>query len=261
MHPDDVILNDYVDESLTGEALEQVRRHLGTCASCHEQVTDLLRVKRAAAALREQPIDPPARVWSRIERATAPTRPSARPAFFDTWASLAAAAVIVMAVAYGLFAGGLALGRRQVPTEPPDAQIAALRQEVRDMRQTLMLSLLQQRSASERLNGVRWADRLDNPGSEVEAALLDTLMHDPNMNVRLATVDALKRFGADAEVRRGAVAALGQQTSPLVQLALIDFVAETSDRGSTDALRRLSQDPMVDQAVRQRAALAAQRIG
>ena len=55
--------------------------------------------------------------------------------------------------------------------------------------------------------------------------------------------------------------ALGRQTSPLVQISLIAFFAETNGPGSADVLRRLSQDQMVDQAVRARAALAAQRVG
>jgi HEAT repeat protein len=129
------------------------------------------------------------------------------------------------------------------------------------MRQMMTLSLLQQQSASERLNGVMWTGRIDNPGNEIVAALLDTLMHDPNVNVRLATVDALKRFGANDAVRRGAIEALGRQTSPLVQLALIDFVVETDGAESAATLRRLSQDPTVDQAVRARAALGLQHVG
>jgi hypothetical protein len=139
--------------------------------------------------------------------------------------------------------------------------MASLRQEVRDMRQTIMLSLLQQQSASERLNGVMYTNRIENPGNEVVAALLDTLMHDPNSNVRLATIDALKRFGANADVKRGTIEALDRQTSPLVQLALIDFLVETNGAASAPALRRLSEDPMADQAVRARAALAVQRVG
>ena len=39
-----------------------------------------------------------------------------------------------------------------------------------------------------------------------------------------------------------------------MQIALIDFVVETKDKEAIDALRRLSEDAMVDEAVRGRAA-------
>ena len=106
-----------------------------------------------------------------------------------------------------------------------------------------------------------FTSQIEQPGGEVTLALLDTLMHDPNVNVRLATIDALKRFAGGENVRRGVLEALARQTSPLVQIALIDYVVETNDRGAADALRRLSSDPMLDQAVRGRATQALQQIG
>jgi HEAT repeat protein len=128
------------------------------------------------------------------------------------------------------------------------------------MRQMVTLSLMQQQSASERLKGVTWTGQIDQPGSEVVTALLDTLMHDPNVNVRLASVDALRRFAERESVRRGAADALPRQTSPLVQIALIDFLVDVGGRESSTTFRGLSQDPMLDQAVRERAAWALQQV-
>jgi hypothetical protein len=87
----------------------------------------------------------------------------------------------------------------------------------------------------------------------VANALLDALSNDPNVNVRLASVDALKRFATQESVRRGAVTALEQQTSPLVQIALIDFVVEAGLRDAGSTLRRLAGNGMVHEAVRARA--------
>ena len=54
------------------------------------------------------------------------------------------------------------------------------------MREMLMLSLMQQQSATERLRGVSGSMQIDQPGTEIVRALLETFMHDPNVNVRLA---------------------------------------------------------------------------
>ena len=257
MHPDETVLNSYVDEELGHAERLDVRQHLDECATCRSIVDGLRAVTRAAAALHDTPLEPPDDAWTRIQRGIDPRRQ----AHGFTWRSGLAVAAAMLLVVAASFGGGVAVGRQLASTSKPDPQLASLRQEVRDMRQMVTLSLLQQQSASERLNGVMWTDRLENPGAEVIAALLDTLMHDSNVNVRLATVDALKRFSTNTNVRHGAVEALAKQSSPLVQIALIDFMVETRASESADVLRRLSQDPQVNQAVRGRAELGLQRIG
>jgi len=108
---------------------------------------------------------------------------------------------------------------------------------------------------------VSWTGNIDRPSAEVVSALLDALMHDPNVNVRLATIDALERFASRDDVRRDTVQAVQQQRSPLVQIALIDFMVTTNDRQSAPVLRRLSMDPQVNDAVRARAAWGLQQLG
>lgn len=170
---------------------------------------------------------------------------------------LAAAAILLI---------GVAIGRFGVPesTRPPadsSSEIAAMRSEMRELREMVSLSLMQQQSASDRLKGVTWTGQLDRPSGEVLSALLDALMHDPNVNVRLATIDALERFASREDVRQAAIEAVDRQMSPLVQIALIDFLVKTNERQSAPTLRRLAQDPQVNDAVRSRAAWGLQHLG
>ncbi len=106
-----------------------------------------------------------------------------------------------------------------------------------------------------------WTGQIDEPGAEVSSVLLDMLVRDPNANVRLAAIDALRRFGDREAVRLGALEALKYQSSPMVQIALIDFVAEVNGADAADALKRLSDDPLVNATVRARAAAVLQRVG
>jgi len=169
-----------------------------------------------------------------------------------------AAAVLILAA----YVGGR-YSTRNVPA-PGDAlqasNLAELRGELRQMREMLTLSLMQQQSATERLRGVSGSAQIDQPGNEIVGALLDTLMHDPNVNVRLACVDALRRFSGQEQVRLGTVQALNQPSFPLVQIALIDYLVETRDKAAADALRRLSEDSMVNEAVRGRAVWGLQQL-
>jgi hypothetical protein len=171
-----------------------------------------------------------ARFWS----------PVLRPA----WAGVFGAAALVV---------GVGVGRYTSTPSSGAGDLAALRAEVGDLRQMVSLSLLQQQSASERLKGVAWAADLDGSDTVVVSALLETLANDPNVNVRLASVDALRRFAERDAVRTGAVEALARQTSPLVQMALIDFVVEARLTAAKDTLSKLAMDDTVHQTVRARA--------
>jgi hypothetical protein len=182
----------------------------------------------------------------------------ARPRLLRSYAiqGLAAAAVLLIGIAIGWLAASA-----RSSTASSNEQMAAMRGELRDLREMVSLSLMQQPSASERLKGVSWTGNIDRPSAEVVSALLDALMHDPNVNVRLATIDALERFASRDDVRRDTVQAVQQQRSPLVQIALIDFMVTTNDRQSAPVLRRLSMDPQVNDAVRARAAWGLQQLG
>ena len=88
------------------------------------------------------------------------------------------------------------------------------------------------------------------------SVLLDILTHDSNVNVRLATVDALRQFGDQPFVRRGIVDAITRQESPMVQAALIDLAVDLREKESVKALQQLSQNQNANAIVRQRAAKA-----
>ena len=193
-----------------------------------------------------------------VEHAHAPTRPRA----FHSYVlqGLAAAALIVIGIGIGWVAGS----GRTAPAQAPagtSSELAAMRSEMHDLREMVSLSLMQQQSASERIKGVTWTGTLDRPSGEVVSALLDALMHDPNVNVRLATIDALERFASRDDVRRGTIQAVESQPSPLVQIALIDFMVKTNERESATTLRRLAMDPQANDAVRARAAWGLQQLG
>ena len=120
MHPNELTLSEYVDHALGRDEQAQVARHLETCEACRQLVDDFREIARAASAL--EPVVPPQRVWSRIEkeigdraRGVNVGRPGAR-AVSASWTWLAAAAVLVLAVFIGI---------RFVPSGPPDPGLAA----------------------------------------------------------------------------------------------------------------------------------------
>jgi hypothetical protein len=165
-------------------------------------------------------------------------------------------------VACAFLVVGLAVGRLSVkpaPAEDP-TRLARLSGEVRDMRRLVTVSLLERQSAADRLKGVDYSYRVESPEPEVLDALVRTLITDSNVNVRLAAFDAIARFAQAPRVRNDLRRALAVQDSPLVEIALIDWVADNRDRDSERVLREIAARPDVHPAVKQRVEQTLQRL-
>ena len=94
--------------------------------------------------------------------------------------------------------------------------ISVLQNEVQDMRQTIAVSLLQKPSAVERLRGVNLSYKVDRPHAEMIDTLLKTLDKDPNVNVRLAAVEALYFFHENPKVKKVLVVEINPDVIALI---------------------------------------------
>lgn len=134
-------------------------------------------------------------------------------------------------------------------------ELVELRNRVDSMGQLVAFSLHQQQSGTRRLQGVLAAFDGPSSGDRILAELLNTLTFDPSTNVRLSALEALYAHADRDAVRAGVLAALPRENSPLVQVAMIDFVAAARDRAAAPALEEITRTFSLDKAVRE----AAQR--
>ena len=121
------------------------------------------------------------------------------------------------------------------------------------MQQMVSLSLLKQNSTSERLQGVSWSTRVVEPSEPLLSALMNTIDSDPNVNVRIAAAEALYVFGDVPGVTDKLIHSLSQQTSPLVQITVIDLLAGIQEKKSIEALRSLIENQDVNPTVKEHA--------
>lgn len=117
MHPNEDLINGYVEGTLGPAERAEVDRHLEGCSDCRQLAADLAEIRRVAGTL--DPREPPARAWLRLERAIhVESRHAADAATADSvgggrWkaiAILSAAAVLVVATFVGLRYGFLNRG-------------------------------------------------------------------------------------------------------------------------------------------------------
>ncbi|MEN6561552.1 MAG: HEAT repeat domain-containing protein [Acidobacteriota bacterium] len=257
---------DYLTGDLDEAGRAEVQAHILGCQACRQDLENLTVVWAKLGVLpEEQPgsvvrarfyamLEDERRKIARAAAAAAAPRSRfagrfsfRRPAFA---ASFSAFLLLV-----GLGAGWLISGARR-----GGGSYAALSRQVQDMRQQVALSLLNDPSASERIQGVGYTAEVKNPSDATLAALFKAVDADPNPNVRLAAVDALYLFRDRPGVRESLVRSLSVQTYPLVQVALIDFLVEVREAKAADALKKLIDAGELTPDVKKRAEQGLQQI-
>ncbi len=128
------------------------------------------------------------------------------------------------------------------------------------MQQTVSLLLLKQSSPSQRLLGVNKTAQVTEPDRELLTSLLETVNTDPNVNVRLAAVDALYLYRDRPGVRNALLASLDRQQHPMVQIALIDLLVAMREHRALQSLKDLLNDQQINEYVRERAEWGIQQL-
>jgi hypothetical protein len=259
---------DYLTGDIDPAAEAELRAHIAACAPCRAELESLSALWAKLGVLpREQPSGRlRAGFYAMLEdykrdldreaagsRETGRTKPFLQELFSfrkPAYAFSLALALLVVGIGTGYFlrAGG---GQKE---------IAALHREVSDMRQTVALNMLDRPSATDRLEAVGWSSKVDDPDERTLRALVDTLNNDPNVNVRLAAVDALYLFRSHPLVKDSLIRALAAQDSPLVQVALIDLLVEIREGRAVEALKNLIQNARLNPEVRKHAELGLKQI-
>jgi hypothetical protein len=137
---------------------------------------------------------------------------------------------------------GLAVGYTLRSPAQKDEQIGMLRGEISDLKEMMMLSMLEKESATDRLKAVSLTQGMDQASLKVTSALLQTLNNDENVNVRLAALEALMPYSKDSQIREALIRSIAQQKSPLVQVALAELMAELQEKGAIDELKKILED-------------------
>ena len=158
-------------------------------------------------------------------------------------------AFAILLLVIGLSAGYL-LHRPGQTAISYNSKIDSLSAQVSEMKQLMMLSLLHDPSASQRMLAVSYTDEISNVDLKVIDALFTTLNEDPNVNVRLATLEALVKLSDEPKVREGLVRSISLQDSPLMQSAIADVMVKLREKSSIQSLQKLLNKKDLNQMVK-----------
>jgi hypothetical protein len=148
---------------------------------------------------------------------------------------------------------GVAVGYLIRPSSPADTkEIADLGKQMTEMKEMMMLTLLEKESATDRLKAVSLTEDMSRASEKVTGALLETLNNDENVNVRLAALDALRPYANNSVVREELIRSIARQESPLVQVALADMMAALQVKSSVRELEKLLKNDRTPSDVKNR---------
>lgn len=243
------MLIEYLDQSLDTGLAVVMKKHIDSCPVCQQEVQE---VQELLLAMKGAPLEKPTgalrdnfntllqselnmvsmtHLLEENETDTAgetETRRSPGPGLATDGKLLPFSNPIwKVAAAILLLVGGAWIGavyQEKKDTQPN--QLTALQKEVKEMKQVLLFSLIDDESASQRIKAVSYAEEMPNPDQPVVDALMNTLNNDKNGNVRLAALYSLARWADNHTVRDSLVLSLGKQTEPIVQIVLINLLAE-----------------------------------
>jgi HEAT repeats len=167
------------------------------------------------------------------EKRALKTKPSFSLPDWDFLFPRLALATVLMAI--GFFAGYF------VQSPSKSNEVNQLTEEVSELKEMVMLGLLEKESATQRLKAVSLTSEMDGASEKVTNALFAALTMDENVNVRLAALDALKPYSKDGAVRAKLIESIVVQDSPLVQMAMAELMVSIQEKKSVDALKQLLQ--------------------
>ncbi len=146
---------------------------------------------------------------------------------------------------------GLFIGWWMLPSQDQQQDIQQLSNEIQSMKEMMMLTLIEQPKAQERIRAVNLAAELPKADAKVVNALIATLNNDDNVNVRLASLESLVRYVDEPNVRQALVDALKMQESPLVLIAIADVLVAIQERSSVETMEQL-QESVQDEFVKEK---------
>ena len=264
-----------LDRRTAATAHLEARAHLAGCPDCQREFSALSqtlaaldamptpsptpRLRQNFYAMLEEEKHSAASMFAATERGHRLRRASLLRWLF---APVGAAALLLLG-----FLGGARYASAPTPAVPDNSaalrgEVAELRKKMDTMSKLVYTSFLeqQQRPAGDRLRGVLTSATVESPDDRVLNDLIGSLALDPSTNVRLRALEALYPHADKPVVRAGVLASLPREQSPLVQVAMIDFLAAARDHEAGPALEKISVNEAADRSVRDAARRALTQL-
>lgn len=235
------LIADYSGNNLDRASKTIVEEHIKSCASCtktHREFIHLIdTIKQVQEEVPDTDLELAFNDMLAQEKAVLNHAKSVvfKPKNNGFKSILKVAAALVLMIASYLF------GSYKSNTSQTN-EIAALRLENTEMQTIATLSLMENESASKRLQAVSYAKAFAKPDNEILSVLISKMNYDKHTNVRLAAANALAKFAENTKVRNALINALETEGNANMQIELIQILVDIEEKRAIPTMKKLLQD-------------------
>lgn len=235
---------DYLDNILEDTRRREIEKHLETCERCLDELKDFQHILDSVESSELEQPDESLRInfyhmlHGEVNKQlvagskTVTLKPSGNnPAML---LKLAAGIALLLA---GTFLGTYLNSSPRKGSEK--TELAELKTEVQQMKEMVMMAMIDEESPSRRIQAVNYAGEIQAPDDKVLHALTATLNSDRNVNVRLAAAYSLARYADRASVRDSLVESLYNQSEPIIQVVLINILVEMKESNAIKPIQQI----------------------
>ena len=158
-----------------------------------------------------------------------------------------------IAASVALFLAGFFIDKQINIEQLQTKEVATLRDELNTTKTLVMLSLLKQQSASDRIMAVNYTYEMHEVDKRIIEALSETLATDENPNVRMAACEALIHYKSKPDVQEVLLSTLAEQEDPSIQVLIIDALIEMEDPRAIASLQELIETQEILDIVKNKA--------
>ncbi|MGB5822008.1 MAG: HEAT repeat domain-containing protein [Saonia sp.] len=232
------LLAEYLDRTLDEIDRKKVEDHLKACTPCTKELEELKTLFNAFEQ-EERGIPSDTVKTNFFELLEREKQSVSKVVTFDAsvqnrWGGT----LLKVAASVVLLIGAFLFGKYQQETSF-NKEIAVLKVESQEIKQTAMLSLIGNKSASKRIQGVNYIEEFTDPDETIVNALADRMVYDENSNVRLTAAEALGKFTASETVKNAFINALKNEKDPTIQIAIIRILVEIQEKKAVIPMQRL----------------------
>ena len=250
-------LIDLIDNALPNELRKEVEEGLASCPEARQEYEEL---KRLFQAIQNQEItqapkalDDNFYAFLEKEKLSVRTQTTAMAVAKNPLLWGRQGGAIRIAASIALLIGVFFIGRQTV-VKQSNEEIAVLKQEITETKNLVMLNMLKQNSASERIKAVSYVYDMEDADKEMIDALVNVMNYDKSTNVRLEAINALYYFGDKKEVRQAMIQSLRLQTEPNLQISLMEMLVRLKEKGAVNEMERLMHNSKLPEIVKFKAA-------
>ncbi len=248
---------DYIENTMSKKERMEMKTHVETCNSCQGEMQQMQEFLSQVA--NEDLEKPSENLRLNFEKMLAEEKLLQQSKVVKlnpkgNWKMFLQIAATVVLVLSSFFIG------RYQNSERHDAKVAKLETESLMNKQNTILALMNNQSASKRIQGVEYLEEFTNLDPEIIEAIVKRMLNDENTNVRLTAVNALQGFISSEKVKDGFIKALDTEKDPAIQIALIQSLAKIQAKKALKPMQQLLEQEETQPFVKKEIKIALSNI-